>query len=132
MSLVHRVVILNKPLKIRGLTISQWVLMTVALGISIGAGSVIPQGWKLGNLPAGFIVGLGIFCGALLFTQAMQMKPAVWWRNMIAYRLKLVPMTFLPHSERGTIYPDPSIVDPGRREDMPYVSREDRPYIERR
>src|SRR5262249_45101386 len=97
MSLVHRVVILNKPLKIRGLTISQWVLMTIALGVAIGAGSIIPSNWKLGNLPAGFIVGLLIFCAALLFTQAMQMKPMTWWRNMIAYRLKLVPMTFLPH-----------------------------------
>jgi len=131
MSLVHRVVILNKPLKIRGLTISQWVLMTVALGLAIAAGSFIPGNWKIGNLPAGFIVGMLIFCAALLFTQAMQMKPMTWWRNLIAYRLKLVPMKFLPRSERGTIYPDPSIVDPGRDEDLPYVSREDITFIDR-
>ena len=128
MSLVHRVIILNKPLKIRGFTVSQWVVMVLAAATAFGVGSAMPGNWKVGNLPVGFLVGLGIFCGAMLISQGLQMKPLTWWRNMIAYRLKLVPMTYLPHSEPGTIYPDPTVVDPGRKEDLPYVSREDRPY----
>jgi hypothetical protein len=127
MSLVHRVVILNKPLKIRGLTVSQWIMMTLALGAAIGAGSIVPGTWKFAGVPTGFWLGMIIFCGALVFTQALQMKPLTWWRNMIAYRMKLVPVVYLPHSEKGTIYPDPTMIDPGRKEDLPFVSREDRP-----
>lgn len=128
MSLVHRVIILNKPLKIRGFSVSQWVVMGLAAAAAFAVGSFMPGNIKIAGLPIGFIIGMVIFCGALFVSQALQMKPLAWWRNMIAYRMKLVPMTYLPHSEPGTIYPDPTVIDPGRKEDLPYVSREDRPY----
>lgn len=122
MSLVHRVIILNKPLKIRGLTISQWIMGAGGVGVALLVGTQIPQQWKIGNLPAGFIVGMIIVCAVLFVSQAAQMKPIAWWRNMIAYRLKLVPLVFMPRPETGTIYPDPSVIEASRRDDRPYVS----------
>jgi hypothetical protein len=128
MSLVHRVVILNKPLKIRGFTVQQWIVMALAAAVSFAVGSFMPGNIKIANLPIGFIIGMIIFCGALFISQALQMKPLTWWRNMISYRLKLAPQTYLPHSEPGTIYPDPTVIDKERKEDRPFVSQEDRPY----
>lgn len=121
MSLVHRVIKLNEPFKIRGYTVSQWILMAVALGLAFFLGTKVPQDWKVGNLPVGFLVGLAIFCGAIVFISATQMRPISWWRNAVLYKLKLIPSVYLPHPEEGAIYPDPSIEDEGKREDNAYV-----------
>lgn len=121
MSLVHRVLILNRPLKIRGFTFMQWFQMLVGLALSFWAFTWVPKEWKVANLPAGFIVGLLMFCGLLVFINGSQMKPGIWWRNLVAYRLKLVPVKFLPHSETSQLYPDPTIVEAPKIEDEMYI-----------
>ena len=121
MSRIHRVVRLNKPLKIGGHTPFQWVLMVVAVAIALIVGSKMPGDWKIGNLPAGFLVGLLIFCGALVYIQMSQMKPFAWWRNIVLYRLRLVPVKFLPRTFPGIEYPDSSIQDDDRKVDEYYV-----------
>ncbi|MFN8655291.1 MAG: hypothetical protein U0105_03030 [Candidatus Obscuribacterales bacterium] len=121
MSLVHRVIKLNEPFKIRGYTVPQWILMAVALGLAFLIGTKVPQDWKLGNLPVGFLVGLAIFCGAIVFISATQMRPISWWKNAFLYKLKLMPLVYLPHAEEGAIYPDPTIEEAVKREDRGYV-----------
>lgn len=123
MSVVHRVIILNKPLKIQGFSIGQWALM--ALGVAggfIGAFNLVPKEWKILGAPAGVFVFVAIVGGVMVFVKACEMKPAAWWRNLLAYRLKLAPSVFLPRCEDGHVYPDPSIVEPGSGEERPYVS----------
>jgi hypothetical protein len=124
MSQVHRVVILNKPLKIRGYTPWQWGLGTVALAVAFWSFSLFPHEWKIANLPVGFIVGLLIFCAALVFISASQMKPALWWRNSIMYRLGLLPVKFLPRVLPAQIYPDKTIIDSARKEQTAYIEIE--------
>lgn len=124
MSVIQRVIILNKPFRIRGYTIIQWVILVGALAIGFLVGSKVPGDWKLGNIPLGFLIGLSIVCGAIVFVSASQMKPAAWWRNTILYGLKMSPRMFLPHPEEGNIYPDPSIVEPTRVRDDAYISIE--------
>lgn len=125
MSRIHRVVRLNKPLKIGGFTPWQWVLMVIALALAFLVGSKLPGDWKVGNLPAGFLVGLLIFCGALVYIQMSQMKPFAWWRNQVLYKLKLVPDQFLPRTYPGIEYPDSSIHDDDRKVDEYYVGGSD-------
>ncbi len=124
MSVVQRVIILNKPFKIRGYTVMQWIILAVALALAFLIGSKIPHDWKLGNIPAGFLIGLVIFCGAIVFVSATQMRPMLWWKNVILYKLGIAPTLFLPHHEEGQLYPDPTIIEPAKREDQPYVTFE--------
>lgn len=112
MSQIHRVIILNKPLKIRGYTPFQWVLLASSLAVAFYIGSAVPREWKFGNIPAGFVIGMPIFIAAMVFVTASQMKPMIWWKNAILYGLKLMPLMFFPHNEEGSLYPDPSIIDP--------------------
>ena len=124
MSVVQRVIILNKPFKIRGFTIWQWILLGSSLGVAFLIGTKIPHDWKLGNLPLGFIVGMLIFCTAMVFVGASQMKPFVWWRNKFLYTFGFVPVLYLPQREEGQEYPDSSIKEPIKREDQSYVAVE--------
>ncbi|HEY9867596.1 MAG TPA: hypothetical protein V6D08_00190 [Candidatus Obscuribacterales bacterium] len=121
MSLVHRVIVLNKPLKIRGFTVFQWVLIVLAVAGGFGVLSVIPKEWKIGNLGVNFIGGLSVFCVAFVFIGMSQMKPFMWWKNLFLYRLKLVPTQYLPHPEESIVYPDPTIVEAARKSDQFYV-----------
>lgn len=122
MARVHRVILLNKPLKIRGFSIFQWVM----LGISVGVGfwvsfTLVPQNIKFGNVPAGLVVFVCIVGAMGAFVTASEMKPWVWWKNNLLYRLKLVPTQFMPRPQAATIYPDPTIIEPRKREDDYYV-----------
>src|SRR5437660_11276578 len=121
MSVVHRVIVLNKPLKIRGFTLFQWGMMVLAAGVAFAMGSYIPKEWKLANLPVGFLVGLLIFSAVLVCINALEMRPIAWWKNQFLYRLKLVPSVFLPHPEEAQAYPDASIIEPKKAEDQFYV-----------
>jgi hypothetical protein len=125
MSVVHRVIILNKPLKLRGYTISQWVLLGLTLVSALIVASWIPPTWKIGGLPVCFLVGLTVFCVGIVFVHAGQMKPPLWWMNQIYYRLNIYPKLYFPHREEGVPYPDPTIIEAGRREDESYVTSDE-------
>lgn len=122
MSQVHRVLVLNKPFKIRGMTIMQWITMAAATAIAIFVGTkVIPNNWKLGNIPAGLPVGILVWGAAYGYVTATETKPIAWWRNRILYALKIYPNLYLPKREEGVLYPDPSIREAVKREDQSYV-----------
>jgi hypothetical protein len=124
MSVIQRVIILNKPFKIRGYTILQWLILVGSVALAFLVGTKIPQGVKLGNLPAGFIVGLLLVCVAIVFVHSTQVKPITWWRNCFLYKLGLVPSVYLPKREEAQEYPDSSIKEPVKREDLSYVAVE--------
>lgn len=128
MSVIQRVIVLNKPFKIRGYTILQWIILSGSLAIAFLIGSKVPHEWKVGNLPAGFLVGMVVVCAAIVFVSASQMKPFAWWRNKALYGLGMAPRVYLPNREEGQVYPDPTIKDIIKREDQPYVTieRDDR------
>jgi hypothetical protein len=50
-----------------------------------------------------------------------EVKPWAWWRNLVLYRLKMVPTEFLPHPEPAQEYPDPTIIDVKKRSSDIYV-----------
>jgi uncharacterized membrane protein len=121
-SQIHRVIILNKPLKIFDFTPFQLILMFAATITSFLVAGNVPRDWKLPNgLPVGFVCGLLIFCVAIVVVKMSEVKPWVWWRNMITYKLGLVPLQYLPRPEPGIPYPDPTIMDVKKRTDQYYV-----------
>jgi hypothetical protein len=124
MSLVHRVIVLNKPLKIRGFTLFQWAMMVIAAALAFALGSYVPKEWKLANLPVGFIVGLLIFSAVLVVINALEMRPMAWWKNQFLYRLKFAPTQFLPHPEDARSCTDASIHEAPRKEDTYYVRQQ--------
>lgn len=111
MSQVHRVIILNRPMKIRGYTPFQWILMVASAAGAFAVLSWFPKEWKVQNLPVGFLVGLCVFCVALVFIHASQLKTFIWWRNVIFYALGVLPRVFLPHSEPSVTYLEPDKVE---------------------
>jgi len=122
MSQIHKVILLNKPLKIFDFTPFQLILMFCATITAFIVASNIPQSYKLPNgLPVGFVVGMLIFCGAIVVVKMSEVKPWAWWRNLVLYRLNMVPTVFLPRPEPGQLYPDPTIIDAKRRADEYYV-----------
>jgi uncharacterized membrane protein required for colicin V production len=121
MSQIHRVILLNKPLKIFDFTPLQLILMFTATILSFVIGSNIPGNWKINGLPVGFLIGMTIFCAALAFVKMSEFKPWPWWRNRILYPLKLIPTEFLPHLEPAQLYPDPTIMDVKKASDDYYV-----------
>lgn len=130
MSIIHRVIILNQPTKFSLMgsprfTPLQWVALVLSLALGFFVFTKIPGDWKIGNLPVGFIVGLLIFCGAMVYVNASELKPKAWWKNLFLYRLNLVPKVFYPHIEEQTqLYPDPEIADIEEEEDEGYIQIE--------
>lgn len=108
-------------MKIRGFTLFQLGMMALGAVVGFGAFTLVPKEWKIGNLPTGFLVGLTVFSVLLVLSNALEMKPIAWWRNTIFYYLKVLPTVFLPHPEEKALYPDPTIVDPGRKREEFYV-----------
>jgi hypothetical protein len=126
MSVVQKVVILNKPLKILEFTPVQWVMMVFSACAAFIIWQKTPSEWKLGNLPAGFLFGLLVVCAAIVFVKATEIKPAKWWVNVIFYRLKFWPSRYLPHPEPAPDYPDATIIDaPKRNETSEFFIGED-------
>jgi len=123
MSLVHKVIILNKPLKIRGFTVLQWCILTVAVCLAFMVATWIPKDLKIGNTPLGLWVGIIIFGGAMGGCNAAEFKPFAWWRNLILFKiLNSVPRVYYPNVEEQTqLYPDPDIIEPIKREDDSYI-----------
>lgn len=123
MSLVHKVIILNKPLKIRGFTFGQWAILAISVGLGFFLAFKVPQDWKLGNLPLGVFVWVIIVGGAMVAVNAAEFKPFAWWRNLLLYKIiNALPRAYYPHVEEQTqIYPDPDVIDPIRREEEGYI-----------
>ena len=122
MSVVYRVVILNKPFKIRGFTLLQWCVLVGTAALCFFVCSKFPSEWKLGNIPVGIWVGLAIFSAVIVFVTAAQMKPLVWWKNRIFFSLGLNSRCYLPHTESGPPeYPDPNVIEPSKQEQGIYI-----------
>jgi hypothetical protein len=122
MSQIHRVILLNKPLKIFEFTISQLIFMFFAVVSAFITSSYVPQSWKLPNgLPVGFLIGVTIVCAAIAYVKMNEVRPWAWWRNLAYYRLNMMPRVYLPHPEPAAIYPDPTIIDVKKLEDEYYV-----------
>jgi len=126
-SVVQKVIILNKPLKVFEFTPIQLVLLVLSTVTALIVGNKIPGNWKIGNLPAGFLIGLLIVCAAIVFVKATEIKPMQWWRNLIFYRLKLTPSRFVPHPEPANVYPDTTIIDGPKKMTSEFFIAEDRP-----
>lgn len=123
MSLVHKVIILNKPLKIRGFSFGQWAILAIAVSLGFFLAFKCPTDWKLGNLPLGVFVWVAIVGLAMVGVNAAEFKPMAWWRNLLLYKiLGTVPKAYYPHvEEENFIYPDPDVIDIQRREDEGYI-----------
>ena len=112
MSLSQKVVILNKPLKLFGLTVKQWFQMIPITFIAYWLGSSMPPTWKVQNLPASFVVGIVIVCAGLVAIHMNEVRPNAWWINLFNYRIfKVMPEIYLPNTEPAPIYLDASIID---------------------
>lgn len=126
MSQVHRVINLKEPFKLFGMTIKQIGWLALGVLIAFAVGSRIPGDWKIGNIPAGIVLGILVVGLAIVAGGFTELKPLVWWRNMLFYRLGLLPTLFIPKAETGQIYPDPTIIERAGAEEF-YVERELRP-----
>lgn len=125
MSQIQRVIILNKPFRIRGYTMMQWVIMGVAFSIAVIVGTkCVPHDWKLGGVPTGVWIFVLLFGLGIGYVHVVQVKPIVWWRNRLFYAVGLEPQLYLPKREEGQEYPDASIKQPAKREDQSYVEVE--------
>jgi hypothetical protein len=125
MAQIQRVIILNKPFKIRGYTLLQWVIIGVSFAVAIiFATKVVDPSWKVGGLPVSLWVFVALFGMGLGYVHVIQSKPLNWWINRITYPLGLAPSVYLPKREEGQEYPDSSIKEPVKREDQSYVAVE--------
>src|SRR5262249_46893747 len=111
MSRIHRVLLLNKPFKVTIFNMSftpvQWLILVLALVAAFMLSTApFPKEWKVANAPVGVFVFVGIVGAVAVLIQAMEMKPLVWWKNQILYRLRVKPLLFLPHPEPAPTYLD--------------------------
>ena len=125
MSQVHKVINLKEPFRIFTMTVGQLGISAVGLLSAFFVGTNVPSDWKIHNMPAGFVVGLVVFCLSLVAGRMTELKPMVWWRNSILYRLKLIPSQFIPKPEEPVLYPDPTIIEKGQAEEF-YVESSSR------
>lgn len=110
MSQVHKVINLREPFRLFQMTLGQIGLAALGLLLAFFFGSKVPHDWKLHNIPAGFVVGLIIFCVSLVLGRMTELKPIIWWRNNFLYGLGMVPKLYLPKPEElPCLYPDPTI-----------------------
>lgn len=96
-------------------------MLVVSICISLYILSNVPQGLKVGNLPANILCAIVFFCVCLPAVKFTDLKPVAWWRNVLIYKLKLAPSTFIPKPEAGRIYPDPTIQEPKKKSDAYYI-----------
>jgi hypothetical protein len=121
MSQAHKVIILNKPLKVFDFTIIQLVLMFFSVLGSFFAATQVPKDWKFNGMPGGALVFILLVCLMLALVKMSEVKTWSWWLNLLLYRLNAVPTTFLPKPEPAPIYPDPTIIDEKKESHKNYV-----------
>ena len=125
MSQVHKVIVLNKPLKIFDFTPIQLIMIvTSVIGSLVIAGN-LPKEWKFNNVPAGVFVFVGMVGAAIVLGKMSEVKPWLWWKNLLLYRLHVVPSTFIPKPEPAQLYPDPNIIESKKKTEQYYVEASD-------
>lgn len=124
MSLVHRVIILNQPLKIFGFAPLQLGLLVVWVIVGLVLAGRFPGEWKFHNVPIGVWFAIFWFCIALVAVKMSEVKPWSWWKNMLTYRLNLVPKTYIPKIEAAQPYPDGNIIELKKSTEKFYVEAE--------
>lgn len=125
MSQVHKVIVLNKPLKIFEFTPIQLGMLVVAIIGGLLIATNMPKEWKFNNVPAGVFVFVGVVGAAMVLGKMSEVKPWMWWRNMVIYRLGIVPNTFVPKPEPAPLYPDPNIIETKKKTEGYYVEAQD-------
>lgn len=126
MSQVHRVINLREPFKIFGMTLNQMGFIVLGALIGFFVASKLPGNIKLANVPIGFWAFIFIICLSIVAGSFSMLKPMAWWRNMLFYRLGILPRLYIPKSEVGQVYPDSTIIERQDAEEF-YVEREKRP-----
>ena len=121
MSQMHKVIILNKPLKVMDFTIIQWGLMSFAVLLAFAASSQVPKEVKINGMPGSVVIFIILICAAIALVKMSEIKPWSWWINMAAYRMNVVPTVWMPHPEVAPIYPDPTIIEARKRSEDNYV-----------
>ncbi len=125
MSQVHKVIVLNKPLKIFEQTPIQLFLLVGSIIGALLIATSLPKEWKFNNVPAGVFVFVGIVGAAIVLGKMSEVKPWMWWKNMVLYRLNIVPKTFVPKPEPAPLYPDPNIIESKKKSEQYYVEAQD-------
>jgi len=126
MSQIHKVIDLKQPLKIFDFTPFQILVMAIGLILGFIAGTQNYGNAKLANIPVGFWIGLFIFSGSMVLSHMAQIKPFVWWKSMIIYKLKLMPVVYMPHPEPANEYLDASLSDSRHKKNDGFLFHEDR------
>jgi hypothetical protein len=121
MSQVHKVIVLNKPLKIFEFTPIQLIMVVGSIIGGLVVAGNMPKEWKFNNVPAGVFVFVAIVGAALVLGKMSEVKPWMWWKNLLLYRLGLVPKVFIPKPEPAPLYPDPNINESKKKSEQYYV-----------
>jgi len=111
MSVVRKVELLNIPYRFYGLTLWQILLLCLSAFMGFQAAIHVPNVKVFNGLPLGFLVFMAIFCGAMVFVFANQIRPWQWWRNKLLYTLRLRPTMYVPRQEPAHVYPDATIIE---------------------
>ncbi|HEY9679462.1 MAG TPA: hypothetical protein V6C76_15750 [Drouetiella sp.] len=125
MSQVHKVIVLNKPLKIFEFTPIQLIMLIIAIVGGLLIATNMPKEWKFNNVPAGVFVFVAVVGAAMVLGKMSEVKPWQWWRNLVFYRLGLISDQFIPKPEEAPIYPDPTIVEAKKKTERYYVEAQD-------
>jgi hypothetical protein len=112
MSVVRKVIILNKPLKLFGFTLGQGALLILTVLFLFWLSGHCPAG-KLGNLPLSFWIPFAVGCSALVAVKATEIKPLQWWKNRLLWHTEFLPKVYVPGFEAAPRYPDESIIEAG-------------------
>jgi hypothetical protein len=87
--------------------------------------SNMPKDWKFNNVPAGVFVFVAVVGAAMVLGKMSEVKPWMWWKNMLFYRLGIIPSVFVPKPEPAPLYPDPTIIETKKKSDGYYVEAQD-------
>ena len=121
MSQMHKVIILNKPLKVFDFTIIQLGMMFFAVLFAFFAATQVPKDVKVNGMPGSAVLFIVLICADIALVKMSEIKPWGWWINMVAYRAKLIPSVWMPHPEVAPIYPDPTIIEAKKASENNYV-----------
>ncbi len=103
------------------MTLGQIGLCVIGFILAFLAGTNVPG--KVGTLPAGFLVGLLIFCLSIVAGRMTEIHPLIWWKNRALYTLGILPRSYIPRpNEIGHPYPDPTIIEASQEEEF-YIDK---------